>query len=334
MIAPWRPRRDRLVAHLALHWTAARERWMTSPSVRWATALCILAVLVVAVAEISGAQAHVPDGPVLDGIVQSYRTASRAWLPRLVPAAQRTFTLLAGLEFAISGLLWGLRRDHLDDIAAKFLIKFTLAAFLLTLITSFDAWVPRIIDGFVVAGERATGASGLSPSGILDIGWQLSAIMLDAISLKNAVLNPISSGFIVLLAFGMWLSFVCIASQMLRVLVESYLVLTGGIIFLGFSGFRVTAGYAEAYLNYAVFVGIKIFILYLIVGTGMDITTTWAALLKADNWNIGAGDSTLFGQVFGGCVLFATLAVTLPGSFASRITAQPTLGIANALRSL
>ena len=75
--------------------------------------------------------------PVLDGIANQYRDASRLWRPRLIPVAQRLFMLLAGIEFTVSGAIWALRRDSLDDIAAKFLLKFTLVAFLLALITSF-----------------------------------------------------------------------------------------------------------------------------------------------------------------------------------------------------
>src|SRR2546426_4871867 len=39
--------------------------------------------------------------PVLDAIRDSYHNAARAWLPRLVPVAQRLFVLLAGIEFAV-----------------------------------------------------------------------------------------------------------------------------------------------------------------------------------------------------------------------------------------
>src|SRR5438552_12512591 len=111
--------------------------------------------------------------PVLDGIASQYRDASRLWRPRLLPIAQQLFMVLASLEFAVSGAIWALRRDSLDDIAAKFLLKFTLVAFLLALITSFTTWIPPIVNGFAAAGERAIGSSvTVSPSGIIDIGRQ------------------------------------------------------------------------------------------------------------------------------------------------------------------
>jgi type IV secretion system protein TrbL len=157
---------------------------------------------------------------------------------------------------------------------------------------------------------------------------------LHSITLSNAFWNPVTAVFIALLAFGIWIAFVAIASQLLRVLVESYVILTGGVIFLGFAGFRATAAYAENYINYAVAVGIKIFLLYLIVGVGMTVVAGWAPLLQADNWNIGAGDASLLPEIFGGSLLFASLAVGIPGTIAARITGTHSFGVSHALRSL
>ncbi|HXC24738.1 MAG TPA: P-type conjugative transfer protein TrbL [Gemmatimonadaceae bacterium] len=310
------------------HW------YVTYPMVRWSIAAGVIILL--ALGATLHAQGTPPNGnpQMLDGIAGAYRTASQVWVARLLPIAQRTFALLATLELIISGTLWTFRRDTIDDIAGRFLLKFILMSFMLTLITGFHTWVPPIIAGFVTAGESATGLSGLSPSAVLELGWQASAAILHSISVSNAVLDPITSLFVVLLAFVMWLAFVVIAAQLLRVLVESYLILSGGVLFLGMAGFRATAGYAENYLNYAVAVGIKIFVLYLIVGIGMSLATQWAAMLTTDNWDIGAGNPTLLPQIVGGTVILAILTVSLPGAFAARITGSHSLGVAHALRSL
>src|SRR5260370_3880266 len=134
-------------------------------------ALAVLLALVVA-----PALAQSPaQQPVLDGIANQYRDASRLWRPRLLPIAQQLFMVLASLEFAVSGAIWALRRDSLDDIAAKFLLKFTLLAFLLALITSFTYWIPPIVNGFAAAGERAIGPGPtVRPPRIIDIGRQPS----------------------------------------------------------------------------------------------------------------------------------------------------------------
>jgi type IV secretion system protein TrbL len=69
-------------------------------------------------------------------------------------------------------------------------------------------------------------------------------------------------------------------------LVESYLVVGGGVILLGFGGSRWTAPYVERYIAYSVSVGLKILILYLLVGAGMTLSQGWAQVA------LGIGNST------------------------------------------
>src|SRR5260370_18088983 len=63
-------------------------------------------------------------------------------------------------------------------------------------------------------------------------------------------------------------------------MVESYRVIGGGVIFLGFGGSRWTAAYVERYIAYAVSVGMKILVLYLLVGAGMTLSQGWIAVAQ------------------------------------------------------
>ncbi len=270
--------------------------------------------------------------PVLDGIANQYRDASRLWRPRLLPIAQQLFMVLASLEFAVSGAIWALRRDSLDDIAAKFLLKFTLVAFLLALITSFTYWIPPIVNGFAAAGERAIGTSAtVSPSGIIDIGRQTSLTVLNTLDVGVMLRNPAMAVFGALAALIIALAYVVIAAQLVLVLIESYVVLGGGVLFLGFAAFRGTAAFAENLIAYTFGVGIKVFLLYLIVGLGSQIAKSWIPLIQS---------STFFGpqspllEVVGGAIIFAVLAVRVPHVVAYRLSGHASFGIAHALRAL
>src|SRR5216684_1871284 len=185
---------------------------------RSGVALAVAALLVLLVAP-ALAQSSVQQ-PVLDGIASQYRDASRLWRPRLLPIAQQLFMVLASLEFAVSGAIWALRRDSLDDIAAKFLLKFTLVAFLLALITS-------------------------------------------------------------------------------------YVVLGGGVLFLGFAAFRGTAAFAENLIAYTFGVGIKVFLLYLIVGLGSQIAKSWIPLIQSSTFFVLQIPLL---DVVGDAIIFAVLA--------------------------
>ena len=61
-------------------------------------------------------QTAVQSTPLIDSLADAYRIASRAWLARLVPIARETFTVLAGIEIGLSGLVTGGDRVLLNYI--------------------------------------------------------------------------------------------------------------------------------------------------------------------------------------------------------------------------
>lgn len=289
-------------------------------------------IAVGAVATLAVAQAGAANGPYLDGIRDAYRQAAGGWRERLVPIAQRTFMLLAGIEFAVSGVVWALRRDTLDDLAAKFLLKFTLIAFLLTLITSFSLWFPAILNGFAAAGEEVVGRGTMSPDTVIAIGGSLAYAILQAISVTVLAHDVLMGAFALVCALAVAGSYIAIAIQLLVVMIESYVVvLGGGVLFLGFAASRWTAAFAEHMVAYAFFLGARIFLLYLIVGVGMDVTRTFVRVIAGSS--IFAEPSPLL-QVTGGALAFAYIATRVPYDVAWKLTGRHSLGVAQALRAL
>jgi len=299
---------------------------------RSGTGVMLVACLLVALVAAPAVAQSATQQPVLDGIAAQYRDASRLWRPRLLPVAQQLFMVLAGIEFAVSGALWALRRDSLDDIAAKFLLKFTLVAFLLALITGFTTWIPPIVNGFAAAGERAIGSSvTVSPSGIIDIGRQTALTVLNTLDLGVMLKNPAMAVFAALAALIIALAYVVIAAQLVLVLIESYIVLGGGVLFLGFAAFRGTAAFADNLIAYTFGVGVKVFLLYLIVGLGSQIAKSWIPLIQSSTF---FGPTSPLLEVLGGALIFAVLAVRVPHVVAHRLSGHASFGIAHALRAL
>ena len=82
-------------------------------------------------------------------------------------------------------------------------------------------------------------------------------------------------------------SFAFIAGQLLITLIESYIAVYGGIILLGFGGSRWTSDMASSYMKYAVAVGMKLMLCYLVIGLGFSIFTQMipATLALKDIWS-------------------------------------------------
>ncbi|MEP6495563.1 MAG: P-type conjugative transfer protein TrbL [bacterium] len=296
-----------------------------------AAVITLIVASVLIVGALWGQGAAPPQG-MLDGVRDAYRNASSGWRARLLPIAQSTFLILAGIEFAVSGMIWSLRRDSLDEIAAKFLLKFTLIAFLLAVLTAFTAWLPPIMNGFAAAGERAIGRGLVSPSTVVDIGRETGAKVLEQLNLGVMLRDPVMAMVAALASMIIALSYVWIAAQLVLVMVESYIVvLGGGVLFFGFASSRWTASFAENVVGYAFYVGAKMFLLYLIVGVGADVARSWIPLIQGSDF---FGRASPMMEVLGGAVMFAVVATVVPTRVAGRLTHNQSFGIAHALRAL
>jgi type IV secretion system protein TrbL len=296
---------------------------------RLACLLFAFAVLLLPAA--AAAQAPPADG-VLDGIVRSYQTISSSWLERIAPLAERTFAILATLEFAVSGLWWALGRDALDAVLASLLKKFVLLSFLYSLLYLFPVWVPAIFHGFESAGQIASGTTSVNPSQVLDLGISIASNILLSFGSIGFLANPSGNIIASLTALCVVVAFSFIAAQIVVTLVETYIVLTGGCIFLGFAAFRSTATFAENYILYAFRTGTKLYLLYLLVGVGNGLARQWAALQFVPDTTVFAPSLAPHFQVLAGSVIFCLLVWKVPGGVASRLTQGASFHLQDALR--
>jgi type IV secretion system protein TrbL len=269
---------------------------------------------------------------VFDDVRSAYDTASSQWLTRLLPVAQHTFAGLAVIELAVSALLWGLRRTSIEEICANFLLKFLVLSFCYTLITFFPLWVPAITHGFETAGQIASGSTSVNPTQVLEDGEQLSLSILLAANDFGQLTHPSATVISTALAFFVWLSFAMISVQLLLVLVESYVVLSMGILFLGFAGFRATAPLADNYLLYAVRVGVKIFFLYALVAVGTTLVPHWQTLATGASTTDYPANLKPAYEVLAGALTFVFLVWRIPGSAASNLTGNAHFRLAEAIR--
>jgi type IV secretion system protein TrbL len=119
------------------------------------------------------------------------------------------------------------------------------------------------------------------------------------------------------------LAFTGITIQFVVAMVESYIIVAAGFIFLGFGGSRWTLPYAERYIGLAVSVGVKIMMIYLLVGTGMDVALTWVSAAQ----QVAASPSPAMGAfgIMGSALIFLMLCWQIPKLFAAVLGGSPAL---------
>ena len=213
------------------------------------------------------------------------------WQSIMQTAATDLFYVLAAVEFSVLFLNHVLQKRGHEDLLAGIIKKVVTLGFFLTLLDNSGTWIPDIING-LAGGAHALGVTAVTPGRIATealqafLGIVLSPIAAATHNLGNtfsdifsgnfsaafssagktvASSNPASllvetllAGIIGLLA-GMGI--LVMALEFLMVQIESYLVIALGVIMLAGGGLRWTAKYVGSYFDYAINVGIRLFVL-------------------------------------------------------------------------
>jgi type IV secretion system protein TrbL len=214
-------------------------------------------------------------------MLDQYRSVRANWLATAAGYANRLFGLLALIEFAWTGALLVLERTDLQGWTAALIRKMMFIGAFFALLNFGADWTPAIIESFQVLGQNASGLPALAPTDVLVRGLNIAGNLLNGAANSGwmgSFGTALALVFAALLAF---LAFLGLTIQLVVTLVESYLVVGAGFIFLGFGGSRWTAPYVERYIAFAVSIGVKVLVLYLLLGAGMTLTNTWETAAAA-----------------------------------------------------
>jgi type IV secretion system protein TrbL len=281
-----------------------------------AVILILAYFLLLIAAEPALAQSACAAGPAtdnsLDRIVDLYRNCARQWEASLGGFALRLFWLLAAIEFAWSSIRLAFRNADLNEWLAELVNQVFFLGLFLALLTNATAWTGAIVESFRAAGAaalRANGvAAGIAPSDIFDTGVNIAAKMLEALSITA----PVQSLFVVLAALIILLGFALIAAAIILALVESYIVLSAGVLLMGFGGSRWTKDFALKTVIYAVSVGAKLFVLQLIAGLGAQIIGGWASLPEGQSVLAPVNATSNILVIVGSTLVLSVLVKTVP----------------------
>src|SRR5216684_1052603 len=241
--------------------------------------VAVIGVFLLTAAALAHAQGpNSVNGP--SSILDEYKGLQNGWITKLLGAAQRLFFLLAGIEVAWSFTLLAIEKADFQALTAAIVRKIMwigifYAILLYGVTPGGGGWIPAIMDSFHILGQNASAVGPLGPSAIVGFGVNMSVDLLSSLKGADFLTGFSSSMALVFCAVLIFIAYLAIAIQFVVAMVESYLVIGAGVIFLGFGGSRWTAAYVERYIAYAVSVGMKILVLYLLVGAGMTLSDGW-----------------------------------------------------------
>jgi len=279
-------------------------------------------------------------GGILTGLATQFSTTTAPWTSTALRYGQDLFFALVAIEIAWSAITYVLQKDSLPDFIAALLLKIISVGFFYTLLQPAfgPVWISDIVSSFTQAGSAIGGQSQFlpsDPSSVFNCGTDVANAMLQSVSNNNTgitfgnILPAIEAVFAALIcALGVVLAFAIIAGQLLITLIESYIVIGAGVFMLGFTGSRWTLVFGEKYVGYAFSVGIKLFMLELIVGLGYALGQQWAALFAN-----GIAPPETYIEVVGAALIFGFVAWQIPGLAASLMNGAPRMTLGSFLNT-
>lgn len=249
--------------------------------------------------------ADINSNNILDNIISQYRNSAELWAPVIKKYAITLFWILAGIEMSWTGITMAINGSGMQEFTAELVKRVMIIGFFFALLSNSSEWAKAIIDSLrKIAGDATIasgGLSGISPSAIFDMGLQLAGQMTRSVSFGR----PADSIGLIIAALIIMISFALISGILLLALVEMYIVINAGIVLLGFGALRWTREFSQKYLIYAVSVGIKLFVMQLLIGLGETLIQGWVA-------DFNAGNNTQVFVLVGASIVMLSLVKEIP----------------------
>jgi type IV secretion system protein TrbL len=246
------------------------------------------------------------------------------WTTNIWIYANSLFGILAVIEFAWSAAVMLLEKTDLQSWTSALIRKLMWIGAFYALLINGRIWIPAIIDSFSQIGANASGMAGpLSPGDVFVQGLNIAGALIDAGSTSAFFTNPGTSFALVLCALLIVVSYIIITLNFIVTMVESYLVVSVGFIFLGFGGSRWTVPYTERYIGLAISIGIKIVLLYCLITAGMNLGLGW--IDEAQTVGTAAHPNMVAFDVMGAALIFMMCCWQIPKLFAAVLGGSPAL---------
>jgi type IV secretion system protein TrbL len=235
---------------------------------------------VTAVALASAVTAHAQTTVDVGGTFQQIGQAANAWIPAIMQEAAFLFYVLATLDFAWSAPSF-LRESDFTGLFLSLIKKLLVISFFYAVLINGQVWIPAIVNSFAQLGATAAGVPlAQSPSDIMMQGIQIVSDLFTKVSTTDLLTQPGGAITTILASCIVLASYIIITLHYVVTKLEAIIVMSAGYIFLGFGGSRWTAPYFERYISLAVSTGVRLMLIYLMLGVFRTVSNNWIATMN------------------------------------------------------
>jgi type IV secretion system protein TrbL len=201
--------------------------------------------------------------------------STSAWINPIMNAATDLFWLLATIEFAWAGLSY-LREHDIGGLFIALVRRILIIGFFAAVLIKGHQWIPLIIGSFVQIGSNASGLpQQLDPAAMLADGLSIVNQLGNTIQFAGLFTNPGAALMTVAVSLIVMAAYVLIVFHYLVTKLESIILLSAGYVFVGFGGHSATRPYLERYIALAVGTGVRLMVIYLMLGAFHSLSQQW-----------------------------------------------------------
>lgn len=224
------------------------------------------------------AHAAIDNAGVLDTVLTRYQAAASTWGSAISARATWLFWVLATISMVWTFGMMALRKADIAEFFAEF-IRFTVTTgFFWWLLSNGPVMATGIMDSLRTIAANASGnPTTLTPSGIVDIGFDIFFKVLD----QSSVWSPVDSACGILISAVVLVVLALVAVNMLILLVSGWILAYAGIFILGFGGAKWTSEMAIGYFKSVLGVALQLMTMVLLVGIGKSFVDQYYTAMSA-----------------------------------------------------
>jgi len=211
------------------------------------------------------AYAAINSSGLLDNVLNRYSSAAAAWASIIIDAASWLFWTLVIISMVWTFGMMALRKADIGEFFAEF-VRFTIfTGFFWWLLINGPSFASSIYDSLRQIAGNATGLGpGLSPSSIVDVGFEVFEKVIN----ETSFWSPVDSFAGITIALIILIILALIGVNMLLLLAAGWVLAYSGIFFLGFGGSRWTSDIAINYYKTVLGVAAQLMVMVLLIGIG------------------------------------------------------------------
>lgn len=217
------------------------------------------------------------DTGILDQVTQQFLQALKQDGELIQQAAKHLFYYLVVIQLSLSALWMSLAGESFQRFILQLVQLAFSFGFFYGLIQFGGQWVPDVINGFIVLGQKA-GVTSLDPSSIVSQGASISGAIFKGFfgwGLLNHVFVSLVGAVV---CIAIIILYALIAAELAIILVKSYVVVATGGLFFAFGASDYTRAMAMNYCKAAIGLGLNLMTLYLLLGVGQNLGAHWATM--------------------------------------------------------